>query len=75
MLYAALAVLAFSLLAIAASLIVGMNDRWAVAEGWWPFVYGIALWGMPAGFALLAVALVLGQRRRRNELKAARPPV
>lgn len=65
----ALVLIALGLVSIAASLIVGMSDRFAVAEGIWPVVYGIAFYGLPLGFALMIVSVVLGVRRRRAALR------
>lgn len=70
--YLALATIALSLLSIVASVVAGTSDRWAVSEGWWPVAYGIALWGLPAGFVLMIAAIGLGQRRRRAAAKAIR---
>lgn len=60
-----LVVIALGILSVAAALIAGMIDRFAVAEGLWPVVYGIAMYGLPAGFIMMGVAVILGQRRRR----------
>lgn len=65
---ASVVVLLLGLASIAASLIVGMNDRFAVAEGAWPIFYGLAFFGLPVGFVLLIVTILLAQRRRRAAL-------
>lgn len=67
LLIASIAFFALGLVSILAALIVGMSDRFAVAEGFWPVVYGIALFGLPAGIILLATGLVVSHRRRRIE--------
>ncbi|WP_255572786.1 hypothetical protein [Leucobacter tenebrionis] len=67
--YASLTIIAVALLSFFATLIVGMNDRYAMAEGLWPFVYGISLFGLPVGFVLLILLIVLSQRRRRAEFR------
>ncbi|WP_245907503.1 hypothetical protein [Leucobacter massiliensis] len=67
--YASLAIIATALLSFFATLIVGLNDRYAMAEGLWPFVYGISLIGLPLGFILLIALLIISQRRRRAEFR------
>lgn len=67
--YASLAIIATALLSFFVTLIVGMNDREAMAEGLWPFVYGISLIGLPVGFVLLILLLFLSQRRRRADFR------
>ncbi|UOQ56412.1 hypothetical protein MUN78_12090 [Leucobacter allii] len=67
--YASLAIIAIALLSFFATLIVGMNDRYAAAEGLWPVVYGVSLIGLPIGFVLLVALLIISQRRRRAEFR------
>ncbi|QBE49493.1 hypothetical protein EVS81_12150 [Leucobacter triazinivorans] len=67
--YASLAIIATALLSFFVTLIVGMNDREAMAEGLWPFVYGLSLIGLPVGFVLLILLLILSQRRRRADFR------
>lgn len=67
--YASLTIIGVALLSFFATLIIGMIDRHAVAEGFLNVVYGISLIGLPIGFALLIVLLVVSQRRRRAELR------
>ncbi|SDQ05440.1 hypothetical protein SAMN04488565_0082 [Leucobacter chromiiresistens] len=67
--YASLSIIALALLSFFATLIVGMNDRFALAEGLWPLVYGISMIGLPIGFVLLIALLILTQRRRRTETR------
>ena len=67
--YATVAIIVIALGSFFTTLIVGMTDRYAVAEGLWGFVFGISLIGLPIGFALLIVSLVLAQRRRRRDLR------
>lgn len=64
-----LSIIAVALLSFFATLIVGMNDRQAMAEGLWPFVYGVSLIGLPIGFVLLILLLILTQARRRREFR------
>lgn len=65
--YLAIIIIALALLSYFATLIVGLNDRFALAEGLWPFVYGVSIYGLPVGFAFLVVMLILAQRRRRAD--------
>ena len=67
--YASLSIIAIALLSFFGTLIVGLNDRRALAEGFWPVVYGISMIGLPIGFALLIILLILTQRRRRHEAR------
>ena len=67
--YASLSIIGVALLSFFATLIVGLNDRRAMAEGLWPVVYGISLIGLPVGFVLLILLLILAQRRRRAEFR------
>lgn len=67
--YASLSIIAVALVSFFATLIVGLGDRYAMAEGLWPIVYTISLVALPIGFVLLIVLLVLSQRRRRAEFK------
>ncbi|GAA1316566.1 hypothetical protein ACFSWE_15055 [Leucobacter albus] len=62
--FATVSIIVVALGSFFATLIVGMNDRQAVAEGFWPVVYGISLFALPVGFVLLIVLLVVAQRRR-----------
>lgn len=67
--YASLSIIALALLSFFATLIVGLNNRFALAEGLWPVVYGISMIGLPVGFVLLIALLILTQRRRRLETR------
>lgn len=67
--YASLSIIALALLSFFATLIVGLNNRFALAEGLWPIVYGISMIGLPVGFVLLIALLILTQRRRRAETR------
>lgn len=69
---ATVTVIGAALLSFFATLIVGLLDRRAAAEGLWPIVYGFSLIGLPIGFVLLIVLLVLAQRRRGAEAREAR---
>ncbi|SJN08273.1 hypothetical protein FM113_01800 [Leucobacter sp. 7(1)] len=64
-----LSIIAVALLSFFATLIVGLNDRQAMAEGLWPIVYGVSLIGLPVGFVLLVLLLILTQARRRREFR------
>ncbi|MGJ0202650.1 hypothetical protein [Leucobacter sp. gxy201] len=67
--YATIAIIAAALLSFFATLIVGMIDGAALAAGFWPFVYGFSLIGLPIGFVLLITLLILSQARRRADFK------
>ncbi|MFV0434354.1 MAG: hypothetical protein ACK5LO_10275 [Leucobacter sp.] len=67
--YASLTIIAVALLSFFASLIIGMNDRQAMAEGLWPIVYGISMIGLPIGFVLLVLLFIVTHRRRRAEFR------
>lgn len=67
--YSSLTIIAAALLSFFVTLIVGLNDRQAMAEGLWPVVYGISLIGLPVGFVLLILLLVVNQIRRRREFR------
>lgn len=70
--YATITIIAVALLSFFATLIVGLNDRETMAAGLWPVVYGISLIGLPIGFLLLVVLLVVSQVRRRSETRRNR---
>lgn len=70
--YATVTIIVVALGSYFATLIVGMNDRTAAAEGLWPLVYGISLWALPIGFLLLILLLVVAGRRRSREARTAR---
>lgn len=67
--FTSLAIIAVALLSFFVTLIVGMADRGAMAEGLWPIVYGISIIGLPIGFVLLMVLLIVSGRRRKAEFK------
>ncbi|RZT66259.1 hypothetical protein [Leucobacter luti] len=67
--YASLGIIAVALLSFFVTLIVGMNDRQAMADGLWPVVYGISLIALPIGFVLLVALLIVSQARRRREFR------
>lgn len=69
--FTSLSIIAIALLSFFVTLIVGMNDRKAMAEGLWPAVYGISLIGLPIGFVLLIALLIISQSRRRREFRAS----
>lgn len=68
---ATVTVIGAALLSFFATLIVGLADRHAAAEGLWPVVYGISLIGLPIGFILLVTLLVIAQRRRSADARKA----
>lgn len=65
--FASLSIIGVALLSYFVTLIIGLNDREAMANGWLSIVYGISIYALPAGFALLIVLLVLAQRRRKRD--------
>lgn len=65
--FASIGIIAIALLSFFATLIVGLNDREAMAEGLWPAVYGISFYALPVGFVLLVVLLIVTQARRKRE--------
>lgn len=71
--YATVTIIVIALGSFFATLIVGMNDRLAVAEGLWPFVYAVSLWALPIGFVLLMILLALAGRRRSRDARGGKP--
>lgn len=67
--FSSITIIAVALLSFFVSLIVGLNDRFAMAEGLGPIVYGISIIGLPIGFVLLIALLVVSQIRRRREFR------
>lgn len=65
--YAALTIIVAAVLAYVATLIVGMNDRAALAENLWPIVVWISYIGLPIGIVLIIILLLLSSRRRGAE--------
>lgn len=70
--WATVAIIVVALGSFFATLIVGLNDREALASGLWQFVFDISYIALPIGFVLLVALLVLSQRRRRREARNAR---
>lgn len=64
---ASLSIIGAALLSYFVTLIIGLNDREAMANGWLSIVYGISIYALPAGFVLLIVMLILTQRRRKRD--------
>lgn len=67
--YATISIIVVALGSFFATLIVGMADRHAVAQGLWPVVYGISLFALPVGFVCLILLLVVAQRRRSRAVR------
>lgn len=67
--YSTVTIIVVALGSYFATLIVGMNNRHALAEGLWPVVYGISLLALPVGFVLLIVLLIVAQRRRSRDVR------
>ncbi|MGR4010372.1 hypothetical protein [Leucobacter sp. 1207-22] len=70
--YATIAIIAIALLAFFATLIVGLNGSADLAEGFWPYVFGITIYGLPTGFALLIALIITAQVRRSRAAKKSR---
>jgi Zn-dependent protease with chaperone function len=66
-----LSILAFIAVLIGTSAGVGNNDGFS--QGIWPFVLTLPLFGLPFGFVLLIVLLVVSALRRSREARANRP--
>lgn len=65
-----LTIIAVALLSYFGTLIVGLNDRQVIAQGWGLLVYSFSLYALPVGFLLLITLLILAGRRRRRDLAA-----
>lgn len=65
---ASLSIIGAALLSYFVTLIIGLNNREAMAEGWLPIVYGISIYALPVGFVLLVALLIVAQRRRKREV-------
>lgn len=68
--FASLSIIAAALLSFFVTLIIGLNDREAMTEGWLPIVYGISIFALPVGFVLLVLLLIVAQQRRKREAAA-----
>jgi len=63
--YVAIAVMAVAVISYLTTLIVGMvAGREALAGSLWPIVVGISYVGLPIGFVLLVILLVISYRKR-----------
>ncbi|MBK0417741.1 hypothetical protein JD276_01645 [Leucobacter sp. CSA1] len=71
--YATLTIIAAAVVSFFTTLIVGLNDREALAGGIWQFVFGISYIGLPIGLVLLILLLAISMRRRKKEASAATP--
>lgn len=67
--YASLTIIGAALLSFFSTLIIGLNDREAVAEEPWSIIFGVSLYALPVGFVLLIALLILSGRRRRAEFR------
>jgi uncharacterized membrane protein len=66
-----LSILAFIAVLIGTSAGVGNNDGFS--RGIWPFVLTLPLFGLPLGFVLLIILLVISAIRRSRDSRANRP--
>ena len=64
---ASLSIIGAALLSFFVTLIIGLNEREAMASGWLPIVYGVSIYALPVGFVLLVALLIIAQRRRKRE--------
>lgn len=60
-----LSLIAFVIVMIATAAGVGRSDEFS--QGIWPFVFMLPLFGLPIGFILLIVLLIVSTIRRRRE--------
>ena len=67
--YATITIIAAALISFFTTLIVGMISGTALVSGFWPYVYGFSLYGLPIGFALLIILMIVSQARRKAEFK------
>lgn len=62
-----LAIIGVAVICFFVTLIVGMNDRFLLAEGVWPVLVALTYVGLPVAFVLLVVLLIISMRRRGKE--------
>lgn len=67
--FATVTIIAGALLSFFATLIAGLISGSSLASGLWPFVYAFSIYGLPVGFALLIILLIVSQARRKAEFK------
>lgn len=70
--YCTVTIIVVALGSFFATLIVGMANRQALADGLWPFVYAVSLWALPIGFVLLVILLIIAGRRRSRDVRAGK---
>lgn len=69
--FATLAIIVIAVASYITTIIVGMNDREALANGLWQFVTWLAYVGLPIGFVLLLALLGVSMSRRSRENAAS----
>lgn len=69
--FATLAIIIIAVVSYFITIIVGMNDREALAGGLWQFVTWLAYVGLPIGFVLLLALLGVSMGRRSRENAAS----
>ena len=62
-----LAIIGVAVICFFVTLIVGMNDRFLLAEGVWPVLVALTYIGLPVAFGLRVVLLIISMRRRGKE--------
>ena len=65
--YATLTIVAAAVVSFFTTLIIGLSNREALADGIWPFVFGVSYVGLPVGLVLLLALLGISMRRRKKE--------
>ena len=70
--YAAISIIAIAVVTYLVTLIVGLADgRYLLANGLWPLVAAIGFYGLPIGFLLLFVLLIISFTRRARAARRA----
>lgn len=70
--YATIAIIAIALISFFVTLAAGLNGTADLAAGFWPYVYGMTIYGLPAGFAMLIALVITAQVRRSRAAKKSR---
>lgn len=67
--YAAVTIIALAVLAFFVTLIIGLTDtgRETLASGGWPLVLWTSYVGLPIGFVLIVILLIVNNRRRAKD--------
>lgn len=62
--YSSLSLIALAVVSYLTTLIIGLVDRFALAHGFFVFIAWVAYVGLPVGFVLLMILLIVSMRRR-----------